>query len=90
MIDKPENIGRVESVIIVPLIFMAGIFFPLSSYPAAVQTLIKLLPTKAIFEGARQALLYGTIDWQYIVVLVASSTVAFTVAAVTFNRKMSE
>ena len=33
-IDKPENIGRVQAVIIVPLIFMSGIFFPLSSYPA--------------------------------------------------------
>ncbi|WP_459813869.1 ABC transporter permease [Geotalea toluenoxydans] len=89
-IDKPENIGRVESVIIVPLIFMAGIFFPLSSYPATIQPLIRILPTTAIFEGARQALLHGALDWQYIIVLVASAAVTFAVAAVTFNRKMSE
>ncbi len=89
-IDKPENIGRVESVIIVPLIFMAGIFFPLSSYPAAIQPLIKILPTTAIFEGARQALLHGTLDWQYIIVLLASATFTFVLAVLIFNRKMSE
>nr|WP_279342443.1 ABC transporter permease [Geotalea sp. SG265] len=89
-IDKPENIGRVESVIIVPLIFMAGIFFPLSSYPAAIQPLIGMLPTTAIFEGARQALLHGTLNWRFLVVLLASAAVTFAVAAVTFTRKMSE
>jgi lipooligosaccharide transport system permease protein len=90
IIDKPENIGRVQAVIIVPLIFMAGIFFPLTSYPTAVQPLIKALPTTAIFEGARQALLNGTLNAVYLTILIASATFTFAVAVYTFNRKMAE
>jgi lipooligosaccharide transport system permease protein len=90
VIDKPENIGRVQSVVIVPLIFMAGIFFPLSSYPAAVLPLIKLLPTTAVFEGARAALLFGFVPPRYLVNLVLSAALAFAIAVYTFNRKMAE
>ncbi len=90
VIDKPENIGRVQSVVIVPLIFMAGIFFPLSSYPASIRPLIDLLPTTAVFEGARDALLEGSIPAPYLVNLIATAAVSFLVAVYTFNRKMSE
>lgn len=90
VIDKPENIGRVQSVIIVPLIFMAGIFFPLSSYPAAILPVIQLLPTTAVFEGARDALLQGSIPTRYFVNLVVTACVCFLTAVYTFNRKMAE
>lgn len=90
VIDKPENIGRVQSVVIVPLIFMAGIFFPLSSYPPAVLPFIRLLPTTAVFEGAREALLAGSIPLPHLINLVLSSAFAFVVAVLTFDRKMSE
>lgn len=89
-IDKPENIGRVQSVVIVPLTFMAGIFFPLTSYPAAILPLIRLLPTTAVFEGARYALLGGAIPPIYLANLVLSAAITFLVAVFTFNRKMSE
>ncbi|WP_224983993.1 ABC transporter permease [Geomonas agri] len=90
VIDKPENIGRVQSVVIVPLIFMAGIFFPLSSYPSSILPLIQLLPTTAVFEGARDALLTGVIPSQYLVNLVLTAAACFTIAVYTFNRKMAE
>ena len=90
VIDKPENIGRVQSVVIVPLIFMAGIFFPLSSYPAPVLPFIELLPTTAIFEGARDALLSGSVPGRYQVNLVLSAALCFVIAVFTFNRKMAE
>jgi lipooligosaccharide transport system permease protein len=90
MIDKPENIGRVESVVIVPLIFMAGIFFPLTSYPARILPLIRLLPTTAVFEGARDALLHGTVPAEYFINLFVSAAVVFVIAVYTFNRKMAE
>jgi lipooligosaccharide transport system permease protein len=78
VIDKPENIGRLQSVVIVPLIFMAGIFFPLSSYPAA------------ILEGARDALLFGAVPPAYLINLVLSAAISFILAVYTFNRKMAE
>jgi len=90
VIDKPENIGRVQSVVIVPLIFMAGIFFPLSSYPAAILPAVRLLPTTAVFEGARDALLFGAVPPEYLVNLIVSAALCFTLAVYTFNRKMAE
>lgn len=90
VIDKPENIGRVQSVVIVPLIFMAGIFFPLTSYPAFILPLIKLLPTTAVFEGARDALLNGSVPALYFINLILSAALTFVIAVLTFNRKMSE
>jgi lipooligosaccharide transport system permease protein len=90
VIDKPENLGRIQSVVIVPLIFMAGIFFPLSSYPAAVLPVIRLLPTTAVFEGARNALLQGSVPAEYLIDLVLSAALCFGLAVYTFNRKMAE
>jgi lipooligosaccharide transport system permease protein len=90
LIDKPENIGRMQVVVIVPLIFISGIFFPLSSYPAAVLPFIKALPTTAIFEGARLALLYGTVGFGYAVTTVLTAAIVFVLAVLTFNRKIEE
>lgn len=89
-IDKPENIGRVQAVIIVPLIFMAGIFFPLSSYPAAILPIVRALPTTAVFEGARQALLKGTVDFGYAITLLITAVIIFGLAVYIFNRKIEE
>jgi len=90
VIDKPENIGRVQSVVIVPLIFMAGIFFPLTSYPASILPAVRLLPTTAVFEGARDALLFGAVPPLYLINLVLTAGICFAVAVYTFNRKMAE
>ncbi len=90
VIDKPENIGRVQAVVIVPLIFMAGIFFPLSSYPATLLPLVRALPTTAIFEGARQALLGGGLDSGYAAILLFTAVVIFGLAVWIFNRKIEE
>ncbi len=89
-INKPENIGRVQAVIIVPLIFMSGIFFPLSSYPAGVIPVIRLLPTTAAFDGARQALLNGTFVPAYALNLGLTAIFFFALAVYTFNRRMAE
>lgn len=88
IVDKPENIGRIQSVVIVPLIFLSGIFFPLSSYPPSVLAAVKLLPTTAVFEGARLALLRGVVDFQYCVIAVVTAALAFAAAVWIFNRKI--
>ena len=90
VIDKPENIGRVQAVVIVPLIFMSGIFFPLSSYPPALLPVVRGLPTTAVFEGARQALLKGTLDSGYAAILLLTAVVIFGLAVYIFNRKIEE
>jgi lipooligosaccharide transport system permease protein len=90
IIDKPENIGRMQGVIIVPLIFMSGIFFPLSSYPSKVLPFIKVLPTTAIFEGARLALLSGELRTRYALTIIATAVLSFVLAVIIFNRKIEE
>jgi lipooligosaccharide transport system permease protein len=87
-VDKPENLGRIQAVVIVPLIFMAGIFFPLSSYPAAILPVVRALPTTAIFEGARQALLKGTVSGGYAAILMVAAAVSFALAVWIFNKKI--
>jgi lipooligosaccharide transport system permease protein len=91
MLDKPETIGRVEAVFIMPLIFMSGLFFPLSSYPANVVPIISWLPTTALFEGSRQALVHGNFIFPFVVLnLYITAIILFTAAVLTFRRRLTE
>ncbi len=90
VMDKPENIGRIQSVVIMPLIFMSGIFFPLSSYPPSILPVIRLLPSTALFEGARTALLSGASSMLSLLILGGTAVVMFALAVVVFNRKIEE
>ncbi len=86
--DKPENLGRIEAVVIMPIIFLAGLFFPLSAYPDRVLPYIKAIPTTALFDGARIALLTGKADVYYLTILIFSAAVSFVLAVRMFERKM--
>lgn len=88
LIDKPENLGRFEAVVVMPIMFMAGLFFPLSAYPDTVLPYVKILPTTALFDGARIALLTGKIDSTYLFMLVGSAIVSFIATVRVFEKKM--
>lgn len=88
--DKPETIGRVEAVFIMPLIFMSGLFFPLSSYPAAIIPWVRMLPTTALFEGARQALVNGSFLYGFAIQVGGTALLTFCAAVWIFRRKMAE
>ncbi|MFQ6113639.1 MAG: ABC transporter permease [bacterium] len=90
LIDKPETLGRVYSVIIMPLIFLGGMFFPIYVYPKEVLMIVKLLPVTAVFDGARAAILLGEIEFSYLVILFVYAVVSFALAAYIFNRKIEE
>lgn len=90
LMDKPETIGRVEAVFIMPLIFMSGLFFPLSSYPETILPFVRSLPTTALFEGARQALVGGTVSPGFLGLLYVTAVSAFVGAVWIFRRKMAE
>src|SRR5512133_162551 len=90
LMDKPETIGRVEAVFIMPLIFMSGLFFPLSSYPEPLGQFVRGLPTTALFEGARQALVNGKIMFDFLALLYTTALIAFIAAVWIFRRKMAE
>ena len=88
LIDKPENLGRLEAVVIMPFIFLAGLFFPLSAYPDSVLPYVKALPTTALFDGARVALLTGKIEPVYLAELLVSALISFALAVRFFEKKM--
>lgn len=90
LLDKPETIGRVEAVLIMPLIFMSGLFFPLSSYPARLAPFVQLLPTTALFEGARQAMISGRLSAHHSVIICLAAVVVFIAAVMLFRRKLAE
>jgi lipooligosaccharide transport system permease protein len=88
LIDKPENLGRIEAVVVMPTIFLAGLFFPLSAYPDPVLPYIKAIPTTALFDGARLALLNGKIDLVYLILLIMAAIFSFILAVRVFEKKM--
>jgi lipooligosaccharide transport system permease protein len=90
LMDKPETIGRVEAVVIMPLIFMSGLFFPLSSYPPGVASFIRLLPTTALFEGARQTMVVGSFSVPFSANLCLSAVFTFVAAVLIFRNKLAE
>jgi lipooligosaccharide transport system permease protein len=90
VMDKPETIGKVEAVLVMPLIFMSGLFFPLSSYPAHIAPWVRLFPTTALFEGARHALVGGLFSMPLALQVLATALVAFIAAVVIFRRRMAE
>lgn len=89
-IDTPETLGRVQAIVIMPLIFLGGAFFPLSAYPSSVESWMRLLPTTAIFDGSRQALLQGRLDPLYLGLIVGAAVVSFVVTVEVFDRRMSD
>ncbi len=90
LMDKPEQLGRTYSVLIMPLIFLGGMFFPIQIYPDPIQALVKLLPVTPVFDGARAALVMGNIEWHYLAVLVFYALVSFGLAVYIFNRRIEE
>lgn len=90
VMDKPETIGKVEAVLVMPLIFMSGLFFPLSSYPPSVVSWVRLLPTTALFEGARRALVAGDLMMQPQLQVFLSALIMFIAAVLIFRYKMAE
>jgi lipooligosaccharide transport system permease protein len=88
LIDKPENLGRLEAVVVMPFIFLAGLFFPLTAYPESVLPYIKALPTTALFDGARLALLSGRVEPVYLAELLISAVISFVLALRFFEKKM--
>jgi lipooligosaccharide transport system permease protein len=90
VMDKPETIGKVEAVLVMPLIFMSGLFFPLSSYPPSLISWVRALPTTALFEGARRALIAGEVLPLFALQVSLSALLAFVAAVFIFRFKMAE
>lgn len=88
LIDKPENLGRLEGIIIMPLIFLAGLFFPLTAYPPEIRPWVEWIPTTALFVGSRSALLAGQVVRFDLLICTIFAIAGFAAAVILFERKV--
>ncbi len=87
---KPDQIAQSQAIVITPLLYLGGLFFPIDAFPDWSQALVRWLPTTALFDGGRQAFLYGALDGLYLLSLYVLATLSFIVATMIFNRKLSQ
>lgn len=88
--QKPDQIAQTQTIFVTPLLYLGGVFFPLSAFPDWLQPIIRWLPTTAVFEGGRQALLNGVLNLEALGVVALCAALIFPLATWTFNKKLSE
>lgn len=87
---RPDQIAQSQAIVITPLLYLGGLFFPVSRFPDWIYAIIKWLPTTAIFDGGRQAFLTGQPNTFYLVLLYALATGLFLVAVRYCEKKLSQ
>jgi lipooligosaccharide transport system permease protein len=87
---KPDQIAQTQTIVITPLLYLGGLFFPIDAFPKEILPIVRWLPTTALFDGGRAALLSGTHNVHYLAILLVSAFVSFFGATYLFNRKLSE
>lgn len=82
--DDPHHLSIVNSLIITPLSFLCGVFFPLDLYPKQIRLLVELVPLTQAIEGLRGN---GILPFQ-IGYVWTTAVVAAVLAVLIFKRKM--
>jgi lipooligosaccharide transport system permease protein len=85
---KPDNIARTMTVVITPMLYLGGLFFPITSLPQWIQPVLKVLPTTLVFEGTRAALLQGEILWANSIALSLLALACLAGVVWLFNRTL--
>ncbi len=80
------------TLFISPMFFLAGVFFPLDSFPKILQTLSWVVPltpavylTRALFQGELQDNL-----WLALAIMIAFIMVFFSISLVTMRRRLTK
>lgn len=84
----PESAGPIAGIISFPLLFLGGVFFPVSSMPKAFQAFVKLLPIEHLTTALRQVMNVGAGFaelWPQLALLGGWTIVAFAIASFTFR-----
>ncbi len=83
----PETAAVIGNVILFPMMFLSGTFFPVSSFPAYLQTVAHILPLYYVIEGLNNGILFanGAGALQDLIVVVVVATVLFLVAISVFS-----
>jgi ABC-2 type transport system permease protein len=84
----PESAGPIAGFISFPMLFLGGVFFPISSMPSYLQPFVKLLPISHLSTALRQIMNVGaglTTLWSEALLLGCWLIAAFVVASFTFK-----
>ncbi len=87
---KPDHIAQSQTIFITPLLYLGGLFFPISALPDWIRPIVNWLPTTAAFQGGRDLLLRSTLDWHYMMVMWIAAAISFVGATWLFKEKLSE
>lgn len=87
---KPDHIAQSQTIFITPLLYLGGLFFPISALPDWIRPIINWLPTTAAFEGGRDILLNSVIEPRYLIVMWVFALISFVGATWLFKEKLSE
>jgi ABC-2 type transport system permease protein len=77
---RAEAVLALANIVWFVLLLAGGILLAPSTMPSGAATIVELLPSGALAEGLRQALVNGTLAWEPVVVLIGWGVVAGTVA----------
>ncbi|GAA5166400.1 ABC transporter permease [Amycolatopsis dongchuanensis] len=77
---RAEAVLALANIVWFVLLLAGGILLAPSTLPSAAAAVVELLPSGALAEGLRAALVDGTLDWKPVVVLLAWGAVAGAVA----------
>jgi ABC-2 type transport system permease protein len=87
----PETAAVIGNVILFPMMFLSGTFFPVSSFPAYLQNVAHVLPLYYVIEGLNDGILFnngaGALEDLIIVAVIAA--VLFVAAASVFSWRES-
>ena len=83
-----ESAAALGQVIGTPMMFLAGIFFPMDNAPAWIQPVVKAMPLKYLADALRAVIINGNGLWfvHWDIVILAAVAIAFMVASVRFFR----
>ncbi len=87
--DNEETVSVVGNLILFPMMFLSGVFFPLAFAPPYLQTISKFLPLTYFINSLNSILIYGDFSTLLVemIALGVSSLILFVVAAKIFSWK---
>lgn len=83
----PESAAVVGNVILFPMMFLSGTFFPVSSFPPYLQTVAHVLPLYYVIDGLNDGILFnnGAGALLDLIIVVAVAAALFVLAASVFS-----
>ena len=83
VVKRGEAVG---GVLVAMLVLLGGAYFPISIFPAGIEAIGKLVPTRFAFDGVRAAVFHGEEWLEPLLKLLAFGVVTMPIAIFLFDR----